>query len=173
MLTLILPILFSFISTKSSTVFHADNCRYAIAIVEKLDANTIDNVRIYADCNEAIAAGKRPCLICDPVNFKLLLEVPSETADIKVMPEPNNVLPKPVAITLAPIISVVCAHWLAGADCNIPSGNGDWDANKIVDLRDFALAANGDVNVLVIWGVDECDMWESNAVVNRERQCKK
>lgn len=169
--TTIAALMLSFISTKSSTVFHADDCRYATQIIERLDANTIDNVRIYADVNEAIQAGKRPCLVCDPMNFKAWVEA-SNATPVNTVAESNGVLPGHIAATLPPTVSAVCQHWLAGADADIPSGNGDWDANKIVDLRDFAVAANGDTDRLVIWGMDICDMWESNAIVNKERQCK-
>lgn len=101
--------------------------------------------------------------------------------------DPNNPLPSPIDYVIeqtdtswftpdaghvTPTVQAVCQHWLAGSDCNIPSGAGDWNGDKIVDLRDFALAAAGDTDRLVIWGVTECDMWEQNAVVNRERQCK-
>lgn len=48
-----------YVGSKNSTVFHSPNCRSVKRISSK-------NLRMYKTRSEAIKAGKRPCMLCNP-----------------------------------------------------------------------------------------------------------
>jgi hypothetical protein len=53
------PLTESYVASRNSAVFHKADCKSAVRIVEK-------NLVRYANRDEAIQAGKKPCHECNP-----------------------------------------------------------------------------------------------------------
>ncbi len=84
------PVFADFISSKTSQIFHELDCRYAAPLNDT-------NAFLYSTYNDAIEAGLRPCLVCEPQPD---IDEPGEPEEPE---EPNGVIiipPKEASIII-------------------------------------------------------------------------